>query len=276
MKDLSVITVTHQSALFIEEQVFSVISGGLKISVEQIIVDNASTDGTEEILDRLEMPERIVLKNKENLGFAAANNQALVFAHGRYLLFLNPDMKVQEGSLEEIVGWMDKNEDVGICSCMLVDGSGVALRKNSARRLPSLFGEILWLLCLRIGEGKGLEPEMLKGAFMMVRRELVNKLGFAFDPRYFLLFEDADLCREAKRLGYKIAMLPQFFCVDHNSRSFSVKPPKWIYHHYSKSMLQYFRKWERWYCWLWIAGLIPIGRWLRFPLWRGEKREIVP
>lgn len=203
MKDLSVITVTHQSASFIEEQVFSVISGGLKVSMEQIIVDNASTDGTQDILDRLEMVGCKVIKNEKNVGFSKANNQALAHARGHYLLFLNPDMRVQEGSLDELVSWMDAQSEVGICSCLLVDPLGRPVEKNSARQLPPLIREILWLLCLdrekaEIGDET---PEMVKGAFMLVRRELVSKLGFAFDPRYFLLFEDADLCQEAETVG---------------------------------------------------------------------------
>ncbi len=259
MNDLSVITVTHQSAAFIEEQVLSVVSGGLKISMEQIIVDNASTDGTQDLLDSLGCK---IIKNDKNVGFSAANNQALAHASGRYLLFLNPDMQVKQGSLDELISWMDVHKEVGIGSCVLVDALGMPLAKNSARPLPRLFGEILWLLRFD-KERADASPEMVKGAFMLVRSELVNKLGFAFDPRYFLLYEDADLCREAKRLGYKIAVHSQVCCVDFNSRSFSVKSGEWIYHHFTRSMLQYFRKWEPWYCWIWIALLIPVGRWLR-------------
>lgn len=277
MKDLSVITVTHQSALFIEEQVFSVISGGLKLSMEQIVVDNGSIDGTLGILQNLsEMVARI--ENPSNIGFSAANNQALAQANGRYLLFLNPDMRVQEGSLDWLVDWMDRHPETGISSCLLVDCVGRPLTTSFPRQLPRLFREALWLLRLDFLCSKSwkreisAEPEMVKGAFMLVRRELVEKLGFAFDPRYFLLYEDTDLCREAKRLGYKIAFHPQVCCVDYNSRSFATKSGEWIYRHFSKSMLKYFCKWEPWYCWVWIALLVPIGYILRFPPWKRKER----
>ncbi len=271
MKDLSVITVTHQSALFIEDQVFSVISGGLKLSIEQIVVDNASKDGTWQILEGLSHLLSHVIKNEENVGFSKANNQALSYAQGRYFLFLNPDMRVQEGSLDTLVDWMDAHEEVGICSCWLVDALGRPLLPRSPRELPTLGQQILWFLrldflALKPWERKG-EIEMVWGAFMLVRREFIEKLGFAFDPRYFLLFEDCDLCREAKRLGYKIAHHAEIQCVDHNSRSFSTKPGRWIYRCLSESILRYFRKWEPWYCWIWIALLIPIGHLLRFPPW---------
>jgi GT2 family glycosyltransferase len=270
MKDLSVVTVTHQSAQFIEDQVFSVISGSLKLSIEQIVIDNASSDATLDVLDRLSHLITVI-KNEVNVGFAAANNQGLQFANGRYLLFLNPDMQVKEGSLDTLVDWMDSHPKVGITSCMLVDALGRALTMSYPKRLPRLSREILWLLRLNRREKKNQlklegEPqavEMVKGAFMLVRRELIEKLGFAFDPRYFLLYEDTDLCREAQRLGYEISYHPSIQCVDFNSRSFSVKRGIWIYRCFTKSMLSYFFKWEPWYCWMWIALFIPIGYLLR-------------
>jgi GT2 family glycosyltransferase len=275
MKDLSVITVTHQSALFIEDQVFSVISGGLRLSMEHIIVDNASTDGTLKVLDRLSVVK--VIKNSENIGFAAANNQAFAQAKGRYLLFLNPDMRIQEGSLDVLIERMDQDRKIGISSCLLVDAVGRPLLTSCPRLLPHLLKEIFWLLRLDFFYKKPWktekdEPEMVKGAFMLVRREFIEKLGFAFDPRYFLLYEDTDLCREAKRLGYKIAYYPDVHCIDFNSRSFAVKTGEWIYRCFSESMLRYFHKWAPWYCWIWIALFIPIGYLLRFPPWRRKDR----
>jgi GT2 family glycosyltransferase len=276
MKDLSIITVTHQSALFIEDQVFSILSGGTKLSLEQIIIDNASTDGTQEVLDRISPFLAKIIKNRQNVGFAKANNQALSCARGRYLLFLNPDMKVEKESLDKLVKWMDEHPETGISSCMLVDAIGRQQVAGLPRPLPKLFFQILWILRMNFlcsqpkkQEWTRLrEAETIKGAFMLVRRELVEKLGFAFDPRYFLLYEDTDLCREAKRLGYKITFHPEVHCVDFNSRSFAVKPEPWIYCCFTKSMLLYFRKWEPWYRWIWIALLIPIGSLLRFPPWK--------
>jgi N-acetylglucosaminyl-diphospho-decaprenol L-rhamnosyltransferase len=268
MNDLSIITVTHQSALFIEDQVFSTISGGIKLSMEQIVVDNASSDGTLEILDRLCSVK--VIKNCENVGFAAANNQAFAQAKGRYLLFLNPDMRIKEGSLDILVERMDNDLKVGIASCLLIDGFERPLVTSYPRLFPRVLKEILWLLrldffCKKPWEQNKAEPEMVKGAFMLARRELLEKLGFAFDPRYFLLYEDTDLCREARRLGYKIGYYSDICCIDFNSRSFAVKTGKWIYQRFTESMLRYFRKWEPWYCWIWIALLIPFGYLLRFP-----------
>lgn len=273
MKDLSVITVTHQSSKFIEDQVFSVISGALKFSVEQIVIDNASSDGTIGALEGLSHVLAKVIKNEQNVGFSIANNQGLSFASGRYLLFLNPDMQVQEGSLDVLIEWMDLHLEVGISSCMLVDALGRPLTASYPKPLPRLKNEIIWLLRLdrfwKPAPWKGEEKVvMVKGAFMLVRRELIEKLGFAFDPRYFLLYEDTDLCHEAKRLGYAIHYHSQIHCKDFNSRSFAVKPGHWIYRCFTESMLRYFRKWTAWYCWIWIALLIPVGYFLRLPSWK--------
>jgi GT2 family glycosyltransferase len=276
MIDLSVITVTHQSAQYIEEQVFSVVSGALKLSIEQIVVDNASSDGTLRIIEGLSHVLAKVIQNETNVGFSAANNQGLEHAKGRYILFLNPDMRIKEGSLDSLVEWMDRHLEVGIASCQLVDVLGRPLIMSYPRKLPVLGREILWLLRLDFLNSKSKveigsreqEVEMVKGAFMLVRRKLIQKLGFAFDPRYFLLYEDTDLCREAKRLGYKIYFHPQIQCVDFNSRSFAMKKGVWIYRCFSQSMLKYFRKWEPWYRWIWLLLLIPTGYLLRFPFWR--------
>ncbi len=269
MSDLSVITVTHQSAPFLEELVFSVRLGAMKCSVEHVIVDNGSTDGTGEKLET-EYGEFVrVIRNEDNRGFSAANNQGVALATGRYLLFLNPDMRVQEGSLDRLVEWMERHPMCGIASCLLVDPLGRVLQHSLPRSFPKWWREVLWLLRLdgwgrREYQVRGEEVvEMVKGAFMLVRREVVEKLGFAFDPRYFLMFEDTDLCREVKRLGYQVVFHPDVQCIDYNSRSFATKSGKWIYRHFTRSMFVYFQKWEGWPVALLIAICIPIGALLR-------------
>lgn len=264
MNDLSIITVTHESASFIEEQVFSVIHGALTCSIQHIVIDNASKDNTSQILDQLPLSK--VIKNKENVGFAIANNQGLQHATGRYVLFLNPDMRVQEESLDELVMWMDAHPEVGIASCLLRDAHGFILPGNP-RKLPNLWREMRWLLG---GQNSYIEAynvsrevEMVKGAFMFVRREVLQKLGWAFDPRYFLLFEDADLCQEVRRLGYKIVFHPHIYCIDFNSRSFATKPSRWVYACYAKSMQRYFHKWGGWYQGILIAFFAKLGSLLR-------------
>ncbi|MDP2655943.1 MAG: glycosyltransferase, partial [bacterium] len=119
---LSIITVTWNSQEQIREQLRSVQAGCRDVFYEHIIVDNGSTDGTVETVQK-EFPELLILENPAN-GFARANNMGLKKSSGEYLLFLNPDMRVAPGSLDTIIKWMDEHNDVGIASVKLVDEQG--------------------------------------------------------------------------------------------------------------------------------------------------------
>src|SRR6185503_9657849 len=107
MIDVSVITVTQQSNECIADQILSVSMSALHVQYEQIIVDNASTDGTIELIEQGYSTYVSFIKNGKNLGFAAANNQAFSLSKGRYFLFLNPDMRLELGALDKMIPWMD-------------------------------------------------------------------------------------------------------------------------------------------------------------------------
>ncbi|HSW86190.1 MAG TPA: glycosyltransferase family 2 protein [Rhabdochlamydiaceae bacterium] len=268
--DLSVITVTHHSKDYIEDQIFSLMMSCFRLRFEHIIVDNASMDGTPALIEERFSKQVTLIKNDQNVGFSKANNQALQIAKGRYLLFLNPDMCIKEGDLDTFIKWMDERPDVGLAGCKLLDPMGKECPDGQPRPFPRLGGSLLWLLRLdsqkkqkRPDVSPPEEVEAVKGAFLLVRREVLEKLGWGFDPRYFLLFEDTDLCREVNRLGYKNIHYPNLACVDYVSRSFALKSGKWIYREFTKSMLAYFRKWHPWYQSMLIAMAIPIGLLLR-------------
>lgn len=271
--DLSVITVTHHSKDYIEDLVFSLMMSCFKVQFEHIIVDNASTDGTSELIEERFAKYVCLIKNAENIGFSKANNQGLKIAKGRYFLFLNPDMCIKKGDLDGLIHWMDENPDAGLAGCRLLDPMGRECVDGQPRPFPDFREAMLWLLRLdaicgkRRKRGEEMESpqdvESMKGAFLLVRREVIEKLGWGFDPRYFLLYEDTDLCREVKRLGYRNVYYPHLACVDYLSRSFSIKPGQWIYKEFTKSMFKYFRKWHPWYQWIWIAVGIPFGYLLR-------------
>jgi hypothetical protein len=272
MIDLSVITVTYCSRAFIEDQVWSVLGASAGLNYEHFVVDNGSGDGTGELIEERLGGQVTLIKNGENKGFSYANNQAVQRAKGKYILFLNPDMRIKEGSLEKLVRWMDVNPKVGLAGCKLVTEMGTLYELGLPRPFPKFIKEFLWLLRLEglyQEEKRGFDPdfeqevEMARGAFMLVRREVVDALGWGFDPRYFILYEDTDLCREVKRLGFKVVYNPEVVCVDLNSRSFVLQPSKWIYKEFSKSMQRYFQKWHPFYEWLAIAAAAKIGHLLR-------------
>jgi GT2 family glycosyltransferase len=278
---LSVVTVTWNSKDFILKQIESVKRAAENIEIEQIIVDNASTDGTVEMI-REKFPEVQVIVNKENKGFGAANNQGVLVSKGGYLLFLNPDMELSPGSLGTIIDWMDRNARVGIASPKLVDEYGNINEDALPRRFPRVWEQIALILklphifphLLDRYHMKGFEfdreqeVDSVRGSFMLMRRTLVEELGWAWDPRYFIWYEDVDICREARRLGYRVVHTPIITAVDHVGQSFKKRTTAWKQKQFTKSMLVYFRKWESWWKWVWIALFRPFGIFLA---WLSEK-----
>lgn len=270
--NLSIITVTWNSKDLIGEQIRSVFAGCKDISCELIVVDNGSTDGTVEYVKK-EFPNVTVIANEKNMGFGAANTQGVDVSSGEYLLFLNPDMRVEEGSLDTILDWMKKHEDVGVVSPKLVDEHGKLNMEATPRRFPRLWEQVALILKLphlfpslldayhMKGFDGDLEQEVdsVRGSFVLMRKEIVDKLGWAWDPRYFIWYEDVDICREVKRLGYKVMYTPVITCVDYIGQSFKKRTTLWKQKQFTKSMLTYYKKWEPWYVWMWIAFLRPVG-----------------
>ncbi len=270
--NLSVITVTWNSAKLIGEQIDSVKRGCQNISFEEIVVDNGSNDETVKIV-REKYPWVKLIDNKQNLGFGAPNNMAAKISTGEFLLFLNPDMRVQAESLDKMVEWMRVHVDVGLASCKLVDEKGILNADAQPRRFPELFDQLAIILKLPhlfpnilnrymfkgFDANKEQEVDSIRGSFMIMRREVFEKLGFAFDPRYFIWFEDVDTCREVQRLGYKVVHTPIISCVDYIGQSFKQRTTLWKQKNFTKSMLTYFQKWTPLYTWIWIAIFRPVG-----------------
>ncbi len=273
--DLSVITVTWNAKDQIAEQIKSVFLGFKNISLEEIIVDNGSTDETiGKIKTEIKIKQNIrLIENNKNLGFGAANNQGAKIATGKFLLFLNPDMRVENGSLDKMVEWMRRHPEVGLASCKLVDENGNFNVNAKPRRFPKV-----WEMVALIFKIPHLFPQILdsyfmsdfnpeieqevpsvRGSFMLMRREVYQKLSWAFDPRYYIWFEDVDTCREVWKLGFKVVYTPIVSCVDYIGQSFKKLDTYWKQKNFTKSMLQYFQKWEPWYKWMWIAIARPIG-----------------
>lgn len=269
--NLSIITVTWNNEKQIERQIKSVILGCKSLEFEQIVVDNASSDKTVEIAKSV--PNVRVIENKENLGFSHANNQAVEISTGEYLLFLNPDMKVEEGSLDIIVDWLEKRKDVGIVSPRLVDEYGKLNGDAKPRRLPRVCEQVVLILKLPhifpkmmdkylmkdFDGDQNQEVDSVRGSFILMRRSVVEKLGFAFDPRYYIWYEDVDICREVKKMGLKVVYSPVITCTDYVGQSFKKQESLWKQINFTKSMLIYFQKWEPFYKWFWIWLFRPIG-----------------
>ena len=191
-----------------------------RLAVEIIVVDNASGDGTAQMV-RERFPPVHLIANASNRGFAAANNQGLAVASGRHVLFLNPDTLVHPGALAAMVGTLDADEKIGACGPQLLNADGSI--QPSARRFPD-YGALLHqytpLRLLRLCRGayrrykmadfdfsSAADVDSLMGAAMCVPRRVLEKVG-AFDERFFVYLEEVDLCRRIREAGYRVRFEP--------------------------------------------------------------------
>jgi N-acetylglucosaminyl-diphospho-decaprenol L-rhamnosyltransferase len=195
--DVSIIIVNYNTADFIGMCLESLGPEG-GVSREVFVIDNASGDGSAEIVrDRYPWVHLIV--NGQNKGFAAANNQILPLCHGRYLFFLNPDVLVGEKALERCIQFMDANPEVGLAGTRLTNPDG-SLQESVSRHYPGQ-------------RFAGPEMDGLKGAIacvqgssMIARTELIRRIG-GFDEDFSLYGEDQDLCLRVRREGYEIGYI---------------------------------------------------------------------
>jgi len=260
--DLSIITVTWNSADNICKQIESVKKHTDNISYEQIIVDNGSKDNTVEVVEQYIKDNNLenvkCIEAKQNLGFGRANNLAFEQAKGTYVLFLNPDMQISDGQLKTVYQYMERNKHVAITSAKLVDEEGKPNMQAMPRRFPSF--TILYLFVSKASlffpfllnhylmDGFDINKEQrvdsVRGSFMFTRKSFLDTLGWAFDPRYFIWFEDVDICREAYKHGYSIVYLPVITCIDFIGQSFKQRESYWKYDKFTTSLLQYAQKWH--------------------------------
>jgi GT2 family glycosyltransferase len=281
MIDVSVITVTHQSYEFIADQILSVAMSSLRVRYEHIIVDNASNDGTVELIEKGYSSYVKLIKNKKNVGFAAANHQAFLMSKGRYLLFLNPDMRIELSALDRMIPWMDANPDIGIAGGKLLDSEGCPHEALQPRRFPPFIISLAFFLNVQhffpslkplfhyipFDPEKERDVDSVRGAMMIVRKDILDKFDRSFDPRYFLLFEDLDLCRDVHVLGYRIVYTPMVSCIDLFHRSFLHHSRVWKHWQMSKSLWTYASKWYGPTEKIFLLLVIPLGFLLRFPGW---------
>jgi len=184
-----------------------------------VIVDNASTDGSIDDLGNLGLPLEII-RNKENIGFAAACNQGAKNSKADYLLFLNPDTRLFENSLVVPIRFMERpdNRNVGIVGIQLVDESGQVCRTCARFPTPGrFFSKMLGLdrLFPRVfpshfmsewDHGETREVDHVIGAFFLVRRHIFESLS-GFDERFFVYLEDVDFSYRAFQKGWKTVYL---------------------------------------------------------------------
>lgn len=241
--DISIIIVSHNSAKYMQNCIDSIFKYSAPLEKEIIVVDNASVDGSADIV-RDSFPGVRLIKNSRNNGFSAANNQGTRIAQGKYILFMNPDTEVQKDSLTKMMSFMDKSADAGAIGPKLLYPDG--LLQLSCRRFYTLRYIILRRTFLgKIFQGSKVlvshlmadwdhkdirEVDWVLAACLMVRREFLEKIGY-LDEGYKLYFEDVDLCYRIKEAGRKVYYYPDAAVVHHHQRESAKKfSKKTIWH----------------------------------------------
>ncbi|HZT57758.1 MAG TPA: glycosyltransferase family 2 protein [Pyrinomonadaceae bacterium] len=221
MTDLSIILVNWNAAPVLAECLRRALDELREVSGECIVVDNGSAREDLELIAR-EFPQVQVIANPVNRGFARAVNQGIRRSRGRYILLLNPDAFLSAGILRAVVSFLDAEPAVGIVGPCVFDADGSL--QGSARAFPrmatAIFGRTTLLsrlfprnpftrrqvLASRRGDPR--QVDWVSGACMFVRRGVFDEVGL-LDERYFLYWEDADICRRAREAGWQVVYYPR-------------------------------------------------------------------
>lgn len=202
---------------FLENLLDSIGKATRNIAAEVIIVDNASDDGSVEML-REKYPDINVIANDDNRGFSKANNQGLAVAKGKYMLLLNPDTLVQEDTFETMIQFFEENPQAGMAGCKVLNPDGT-LQLASRRSFPGPWNSFCKLTGLSsifpksrlfarynltyLDENQTYEVDAISGSFMMLRREVYEKTG-GLDERFFMYGEDLDWCYRVQKEDWKV------------------------------------------------------------------------
>jgi GT2 family glycosyltransferase len=220
--DVCAIVVSHEGRRWLGPALGSLFEHAGEIDLDVVVADNGEDGSAEFVVENFERARAI---HCENRGFAHANNRAAVTADARYVLFLNPDTEILDGTLAGLVAYMDQHPEVGLAGCRQLDGEGRLC--PTARRFPGVaraLGEAIGPEHLpaaaRLGESEldlrryesEFDCDWTSGSFLFVRREALQGAGL-LDERFFFYSEEVDLCLRIRRGGWRIRHLPQMTIV---------------------------------------------------------------
>jgi GT2 family glycosyltransferase len=252
------------------------------VNLEVFVVDNASSDGSAEMVSGEFADKVTLIANSDNRGFGAAHNQAIAHSAGRYILVLNPDSLIQDhGVLRRMVSYMDEHCDVGVLGPKILNPDGTL--QFSARRFPSMiagvfrhtaFGRLFpknrfvrRYLMVDEPHDSTMDVGWVSGCAMMLRREMLDEIG-PFDERFFMYCEDVDLCCRAHNIPrpdgshWRVVYFPEV-AIYHRIGAASDKNPIPMIKQHHRSMLLYFLKHNSRSPKILLTPLVLIALWVR-------------
>lgn len=275
--DVSVIIVSWKVKERLRANLSALMPALNSLSAEVFVVDNNSQDGSAEMVAK-EFPKARLIANRENLGFAKANNQAIKEAKGNFILLLNPDMLVFPETIKDMFAWMKANPQAVVAACRLETESGDLLphvrrfprlsdQLAIVLKLPHLFPSLLdAYLCKNFDYGQASKVDSVRGAFFMINRAAWQDISSSvlplLDERYFIWFEEVDFCRQVYKNGGEVWYTPAARCLDYVGRSFNQVGVSRKQLYFQDSMLKYFQKWEPYWQYYVLKSIWPFGRFL--------------
>jgi GT2 family glycosyltransferase len=256
MEMLSIIIVNYNTRDLLHQCLFSLYERDYRFPIEVILVDNNSHDGSAAMV-REKFTHVHLIENKENLGFARANNMGLKIARGDYVLLLNSDTKVIGDALEKMRAFLDNHRDAAVVSARLVypDLTDQGAAKAFPTPINSLFGRRSLLTRLfpnnkfsnkyiisRVQKtDKPFEADWVSGACLMARRKVLEQVGF-LDGAFFMYWEDADLCFRIKQKGWQVFCVPEARVIHYEGKSAQRKSSNRLIIEFNKSAYRYYCK----------------------------------
>jgi GT2 family glycosyltransferase len=251
--DLSIIVVTWNARKFIEDCFGSILEDARGLLAEIIAVDNASVDGTADMIAE-RFPEVTLIRNATNLGFPRANLVALEKTNGKYVCLVNPDVRVLPGCFRQLMRYMEENPKIGVVgpktlnpdgstqlSCMRSPSvwnawcESLALHRTMLRHLPLFGGQMM----ADFAHDSERDVDALNGAFLLIRRPAMDQVGL-IDGRYFMYGDDIDWCLRFRKAGWRVTFYPKAEAI-HYGGGTTARAPAYFYVEMKKANLQYWK-----------------------------------
>ncbi len=246
---LSIVIVNWNTRDLLATCLESVWASAAQAETEVIVVDNASSDGSAQMV-RKRFPQMSLIQNETNVGFARANNQAIQRCQGRYVLLLNSDTRVLGDALEQLVAFMEGHPRAGAAGARLLNADG-SLQPSCHPMLTP--GHEFWRLIFLDNivhqatygakfwaSSRPQQVEVIKGACLVLRREALSEVGL-LDESYFMYTEEVDLCFRLARAGWQLWWVPAAQVIHYGEAS-SRQVAQDMYIQLYRSKIQFYRK----------------------------------